>query len=78
MRILAETRLVDDDGTPLETPREMDARHRSEHMARVRASLEGHRRRHAAARTFPALRGFALAEAAVREGRAEWLPFPTA
>ncbi len=40
-RAAAEVRLIDDDGTSLETPGEMDARHRSEHMARVRALLDG-------------------------------------
>lgn len=84
MSILAEPRLIDDDGSPLETPTEIDARHRSERMRELRTLLENNpfmvsvpassRPRHAVARSYPALHGFALAEAAVREGRAEWLP----
>jgi len=37
----AEPRLIDDDGTPLETPAEMDERHRAEHAAKVAALMEG-------------------------------------
>jgi hypothetical protein len=84
--MLSEIRLIDDDGSPLETPAEIRARHRAERMAQLRALLEGNpfmasvpasgRPRHASARSYPALHGFALAEAAVREGRAEWLPTP--
>jgi hypothetical protein len=50
---------------------------RAERMAQLRESLEDHRRRHAADRAFPALHAFAEAEAAVRAGRAEWLPMST-
>jgi hypothetical protein len=68
--------LLDDDGTPLETPREMAARHRAERMAQLRALLEGNPFLANAPATgrarYPGLRAFA--EAAVREGRAEWLP----
>lgn len=35
----ADIRLIDDDGTPFETPREMDARHRAEHAAAVAALM---------------------------------------
>jgi hypothetical protein len=78
MSILAEPRLVDEDGSPLETPTEMNARHRAEHMAQLRALLEGNPflasvPASGRARQYPALRAFAEAEAAVREGRAEWL-----
>jgi len=73
MSILSEPRLIDDDGTLLETPGEMNARHRLEHMARLRALLEGNPFL-PAARHYPALHAFAATEAAVREGRAEWLP----
>jgi hypothetical protein len=62
----------------LSEPRPVDDATRAERMRELWASLEGHRRRHESARTFPALHGFALAEAAVRDGRAEWLPIPTA
>jgi hypothetical protein len=79
MSIVAEPRLIDDDGTLLETPTEMHARHRAEHMAQLRALLEGNPflasvPASGGPRQYPALRAFAEAETAVREGRAEWLP----
>jgi hypothetical protein len=78
MSIVAEPRLIDDDGTPLETPTEMRARHRAERMAQLRALMEGNpfmTNAPAPGRArYPGLHAFAEAEAAVREGRAEWLP----
>jgi hypothetical protein len=77
MPSVAEIRLIDDDGQLLETPGEIRARHRQERMRELRALLIGNPFLASAPASgrarYPGLHAFAEAEAAVRDGRAEWL-----